>query len=658
MKIQIQNYNNISNLTYEIQNNHINFLFGISGSGKSSIASALANQDELPHLQIGAKPGTMNVLVDGSTVSHDRIKIFDMNYCNDVLIEKTKKSDIYSILYGEGGKIEECKSSYLSAINDLLLVKDKVVFTLSDIRDIVDELKVAYKKDKYSSACLIHKMTKNVESLPNYRNVITYSSKEIKWVLDGTKMLPFADGKCPFCGSKLKNRRKEQIESIISFDSKTFEKINSKTDAFLHLGIVLPDWKKKREIALFDKRLKEMFALKPELESFCSFLDISSINNAQFFSTLSVPTPSTRCKKLFPEIYDAFIAFSGKAKDVKRTYGALKAETEKTLNKHSKIINEKLNILGIPYKFCKTLFSEDEKEAEYVIAHNQDINEVNDMSLSLSFGEKNLISLLLFLLANSKYEMLVIDDPASSFDEYRRKVIFDIIYELHENSTVLVLSHDLVFAKFAVFHSEKSIKEISSHKDVSPLQARFANDTGFIDYLETFDKDEIRPIKSSDFDSLESFIDKRLSSFAGNMNYQISINLRLYFEVTNKVSKNSVIYQYLSAIIHKTKYEEIIELLKSKKTNENKILKQIRDKSGHVFGPLSITYNEEIDTSAFSNFEKVFLARESLGRGKHLQAIKDELNNIVHLNCAYAICLNPYSFSYFSKFVYDYISKI
>ena len=44
MQITISNYNNIRNLDYEIEDSKINFLFGISGCGKSSIAKALTKK--------------------------------------------------------------------------------------------------------------------------------------------------------------------------------------------------------------------------------------------------------------------------------------------------------------------------------------------------------------------------------------------------------------------------------------------------------------------------------------------------------------------------------------------------------------------------------------------------------------------------------------
>ena len=54
MKIQIENYNNIESLSYEIQENKINFLVGISGCGKSSIATALTSNDLSTHAPFGS----------------------------------------------------------------------------------------------------------------------------------------------------------------------------------------------------------------------------------------------------------------------------------------------------------------------------------------------------------------------------------------------------------------------------------------------------------------------------------------------------------------------------------------------------------------------------------------------------------------------------
>lgn len=50
MEISIENYNNIKKIDYKITENKINFIFGISGCGKSSIAYALTSDDYSSHI--------------------------------------------------------------------------------------------------------------------------------------------------------------------------------------------------------------------------------------------------------------------------------------------------------------------------------------------------------------------------------------------------------------------------------------------------------------------------------------------------------------------------------------------------------------------------------------------------------------------------------
>lgn len=89
---------------------------------------------------------------------------------------------------------------------------------------------------------------------------------------------------------------------------------------------------------------------------------------------------------------------------------------------------------------------------------------------------------------------MIIDDPASSYDEYRRKVIFDMLYKCKgENTTMLVLSHDHIFAKYAIYHFEKSKEK--RYDRLGTLEKLYYNQTGKIDYIETYNETIIKPIK-------------------------------------------------------------------------------------------------------------------------------------------------------------------
>ena len=79
MNIKIKNYNGIQSLDYDLEEGKVNFLFGISGSGKSSIASALVDNDLDSHVTVGKTINDLCVKVDGDDVDCEKFKMFNLN---------------------------------------------------------------------------------------------------------------------------------------------------------------------------------------------------------------------------------------------------------------------------------------------------------------------------------------------------------------------------------------------------------------------------------------------------------------------------------------------------------------------------------------------------------------------------------------------------
>ena len=657
MNIRIENYNGIKSLDYDLEEGKINFLFGISGAGKSSIASALIDHELDSHVTVGKTINDLHVKVDGNDVNYDEFKMFNLDYMKDILIDKQNGSDIYTILFGDGGKIATCKTNYETAISDLVAVKNDLVNAINYISTLVKELKLKTisNNTQFGAKSLNVLMEKNAASLPSYRNAITYNSTQLKWMKDGAGMPPYANGICPFCSRKMSKNRIDKIDKLIIFDSKSYEKINAQSGIFTLLGLSAPDWKKKREVKEFNKKLLKYYVVRSELEKFNSYIDIASSMEIQNINIV-VKKPSKQLNELYPNIASAVTTFNGKILSVKQALGKLKAETQKVINNNSKIINEKMDLLGIPYKFIKQNIDEENKKAGYNICHILDTNKDTDRVRNLSFGEKNLIGLLLFLLANEDYPGLIIDDPASSFDEYRRKVIFDMIYDFHKNSTVLVLSHDHVFAKYAVFHQFDSSELIRQKKSISELKRKFLNDTGKINFMESYEDSIIKDIKLEDFGNLSDFVLNRLRTLPQEINYQTAINLRIFFELRKK--KNPLVYGYLSAIIHKFDYATIQTMITNKGKSERDLINIINNETGFSYSLLANDYLSKINNFNYLDFEKIVKCRELLNsKSKNDKVLKDELSNIIHMNSAHAICLNPYIFNYFSKYVKKYIDN-
>lgn len=658
MQITISNYNNIRNLDYEIEDSKINFLFGISGCGKSSIAKALtkkSSEDNIPY-------NTENipfVEVNQGSITFNEYEMFDLDYMKRVLIEKQDGTDIYHIMIGNNGELNALKEEYNKYIESLLMQRENIFNIKGKIDTLINDLKISYtRSNDYRNGCIIKKITKNLdENKLNYLKSKNYSNKQVKWFSDGKNTDSYKNGKCPFCNKKLSDYRKSIIDKITIIDAKSFEKINAQNAIFNLLNIKEPNWMKKKEVDKFNKQIRMYYDLLPQFEILTQYINVASKTNI-FLDKLEKITVTKEMRILYPEIANEMNNFNNKYSNIRKKLGKIKCETDKLLKKNRERINDYLNILGIPYEFFETNINDDQKNAEFIIRakNSKNTDMQKDRVNNLSYGERNLIGLIIFLISHKEDDFLIIDDPASSYDEYRRKVIFDMLYKCKgENTTMLVLSHDHIFAKYAIYHFEKSKEK--RYDRLGTLEKLYYNQTGKIDYIETYNETIIKPIKKDNFDSMTNFIKERLKELPHEINYLVAINLRLYYEINKASRYHKEVYGYLSQILHRKEKSEIIESLEKVNKTENDILFAIKDDLKIDYDVLDNEYKLGINIDSMTNFEKLIFARENCSKNKLGKEIKNELNNIVHMNMAYAICLNPYEFNYFSKFVYNYLKN-
>ena len=632
--------------------NKINFIFGISGCGKSSIAYALTSNDYSNHIPYEQPDSIPKVQINGSQTVDNQYKMFDYEYMRNILINKTQKKDVYNIIVGNNGEIDVIRKDYMIMIQDLIDKKDHIYNLVGKISTLENDLKIAYKQDgTYKSTCLIKKLTTNLNDKDvNYLKSKKMTSAQIKWYSDGTKMDLYKQDKCPFCNKKLSEYKKEQINRMLIFDSKTYEKINSKSNIFTELKIKEPNWIKRKEVNAFNKQIADYHNILHELQDVVRYIVLAEKSDISV-NDLQPLRVSKEMNSYCPDIANAIAEFNKNYGIIRKKIVEIKKNTDKLLSKNLKEINDYLNLLGIKYVLCKDFIDDTTREANFFIRAVVDKNK-NDRIENLSFGEKNIIGLILFMISNRSNSFLIVDDPASSFDEYRRKVIFDILFKLKSpKTTILVLSHDHVFAKYAVYHFDKS----SKLQKKSSMDMLYYSYTGNVDYIETYGNTKIIPITSDSFGKMTEFIKERISDLGDDMSYQMAINMRLYYEL-NKASKyHKYVYGYLSGILHRLDKKFIIEKLENVGKKEQDILDVIKEDFGEEFNPLKCDYLSNIEIDNFNNFEKIIYARECCKKSKKGKIIRDELSNVIHMNQAYAICLNPYKYNYFSNYVYEYL---
>jgi len=113
-------------------------------------------------------------------------------------------------------------------------------------------------------------------------------------------------------------------------------------------------------------------------------------------------------------------------------------------------INDFLTTAGINYEFEIRDESEDvSKTVLSYISKSQDRFEVSEINLHLSWGEKNAFALVLFMhyALSQEPELVILDDPISSFDNNKKYAIISRLFSSKRSSfyrkTVLMLTHDL-----------------------------------------------------------------------------------------------------------------------------------------------------------------------------------------------------------------------
>ena len=140
-----------------------------------------------------------------------------------------------------------------------------------------------------------------------------------------------------------------------------------------------------------------------------------------------------------------------KIEELKAEVGAINGIIKSTVEKSKKELNDFLEIAGFDYKF--DIIVEKDNEAKTFLKYSKNIEQeinVDNIEKHLSWGEKNAFALVLFMFyaLSQKADLIILDDPISSFDGNKKYAIIDRLFSNTKslkslrNKTVLMLTHD------------------------------------------------------------------------------------------------------------------------------------------------------------------------------------------------------------------------
>lgn len=122
-------------------------------------------------------------------------------------------------------------------------------------------------------------------------------------------------------------------------------------------------------------------------------------------------------------------------------------EINRLVEKHQKDINEFLTYAG--YRYEVAIVGEGEK-SQLKLRHIDNATHLSGGSQHLSFGERNAFSIVLFMYEciAKKPDLIILDDPISSFDKNKKYAILEMLFRRDaayclKGKTVLMLTHDV-----------------------------------------------------------------------------------------------------------------------------------------------------------------------------------------------------------------------
>lgn len=578
MKIKISNCNNIDNGEISVLEGALNIKYAINGTGKSTIAKALkckVSGDEaglsslLPFKYSGHAEGhEPNLEIDNPP---QKVMIFDEEYLNaytfqpDDLLKGSFEVLVRTPQYDNQMKKIETLTKDVAAV---FRADSELVGLISDFEEFIKGFGTA--RSGYAENGAIakgigrgNKIDNMPEGLMMYKPYLQGDKclGWLEWYFDGKEYLDMADT-CPFCGGGLEGVRSRVEEMSGRFDMKEVKNFNKMAAVFRSLekyfsaetreqveGIL------RREEALTDREKKYLVEIKGQAADFLiqlkklqtlSYLSFDDVRNVksmleemviklELYPHLKSDVLGQKVEKLNGSLSSVLAV----VRELQVAIGEQQTLIKRTVSRNQAKINVFLGQAGYPY--AVKLDGKPDGSYKLMLRYvNPDGQEVNSARQRLSYGERNALSLVLFMFSalKEKADLIVLDDPISSFDGNKKFALMDLLFlqgsdECLKGKTVVMLTHDIC----PVIDAMK-VPGIHRRFVPQPVASFVRNRGNRIDEI---------PITSSDIRNAISGAEEGIKRSASSL--LKLVHLRHLVELLGNEGKP--IYNLLSSLLHK-----------------------------------------------------------------------------------------------------------
>lgn len=173
MNVNLKNYRNINELNLELDEGKVNFIYGMSGSGKSSIAKALLGEIGENNIPYGKTSKDVFIKLN-PIINKEDCSIFDENTQKQLLINRDENNNMFSIIFAEKSELDEIENDISTLLSRINSKRESLLRYVSNVEKMIKKInhRSMSKKGKFSSSSSIEKIKSEIIN-PKYK---TYSN--------------------------------------------------------------------------------------------------------------------------------------------------------------------------------------------------------------------------------------------------------------------------------------------------------------------------------------------------------------------------------------------------------------------------------------------------------------------------------------------------
>ncbi|ALX66050.1 AAA family ATPase [Microbacterium sp. XT11] len=482
-RITIRDCNSIGEATIQLRPGSLNIKYGPNGIGKSTIARALtlrAQGDDAIH---ELTPFRYRTVKDGPRPSVDgaetitRVMTFNDEYVSqfvfqrDEVLKNSFEVFINTEEFQEGlaqieSKFEALKQTFADEPEF-----DEALTSFEKLRDAFNVTKggaLAKTSKAFKGIGVGGKLAHIPEPLQGYEEFLKSDDPAtwIKWQATGKAYLELSNN-CPFCSTPSVDK---VVASKVSeeYDSTSVRNLSDLRSVIERLGQYIAP----ADLQVLKDLTTSISGLTPEQESFVVSLrtavvtlltKLSNVKKLSFHALKDEKNIAATLEGLKIDLKYLAVLNSeatrsvvglinrkldevvGQINEINRQIGIQNHQVKKLIRTHQTAINSFLKSAG--YRYAVRIESGENTYRmllEHLDAPGDHIESARD---HLSYGEKNAFALVLFMhdVQHKKPDLVVLDDPVSSFDKTKK---FAILHQLFHGknrirNTTLLLTHDI-----------------------------------------------------------------------------------------------------------------------------------------------------------------------------------------------------------------------